>query len=173
MTLAGFAAVFFFSRVRRAASAMESWDCAEAVTESKAEAKTTEKTKRDRVKRIMMRLLMEGGIGSILKIRSRNTIDNAGQSRTVNQTTSQVGGLFEVAQQALPNKIFPKGILNLSISLPLLRRVSRVKEKRLLGGSYGQAAHTRTELQINFQSGPHRARNFCSVWILGWGRSPA
>jgi hypothetical protein len=77
MTFEGFSEFFFCARERRAASATESWDCANATGGSNAEAKTIETARGKEIKRDMMQLLVESGIGSILKIRCRNGNDNA------------------------------------------------------------------------------------------------
>src|SRR5207244_12603172 len=71
MTFAGFSAFFFCARARRAASATESWDCANAAAESSAEARIKEKARRKEKKHDIMKLLMEGGMGTraTLKVR--------------------------------------------------------------------------------------------------------
>jgi hypothetical protein len=51
------------------------------------------------MKRGMVQLLMEGGIGSILKIRRRNRNDNAKPPPRANQTPLLVVGLFGVGQE--------------------------------------------------------------------------
>jgi hypothetical protein len=52
------------------------------------------------MKRDMVQLLMEGGIGSILNIRRRNRNDNAKPLLRANQTPLLVVGPFGVGQEA-------------------------------------------------------------------------